>query len=99
MELLAFIALIIIVCMMIHSFNYISSEPSAETEMKRIMEKRKANIKWQIERNLQAKKRRNAIHDLVAAFDYRDIKLDEESDKFYVIIKINKDVLIEREVK
>lgn len=99
MELLAFIALIIIVCMMIHSFNYISSETSVETEMKRIMEKRKANIKWQIERNLQAKKRRNAIHDLVAAFDYRDIKLDEESDKFYVIIKINKDVLIEREVK
>lgn len=99
MELLAFIALIIIVCMMIHSFNYISSEPSVETEMKRIMEKRKANIKWQIERNLQAKKRRNAIHDLVAVFDYRDIKLDEESDKFYVIIKINKDVLIEREVK
>ena len=99
MELLAFIALIIIVCMMIHSFNYISSEPSVETEMKRIMEKRKANIKWQIERNLQAKKRRNAIYDLVAAFDYRDIKLDEESDKFYVIIKINKDVLIEREVK
>ena len=99
MELLAFIALIIIVCMMIHSINYISSEPSVETEMKRIMEKRKANIKWQIERNLQAKKRRNAIHDLVAAFNYRDIKLDEESDKFYVIIKINKDVLIEREVK
>lgn len=99
MEILAFIALIIIVCMMIHSFNYIHSEPSVETEMKRIMEKRKENIKWQINRNLQAKKRRNAINDLVAAFDYRDIKLDEESDKFYVIIKINKDVLIEREVK
>ena len=99
MELLAFVVLIIIVCMLIHSFNYINSEPSVETEMKRIMEKRKENIKWQIERNLQAKKRINAIHDLASAFDYRDITLDEKSDKFYVIIKINKDVLIEREIK
>lgn len=70
-----------------------------EQALKQIERERKENIKWQIEQNLQAKKRRNAIHDLAAAFDYRDIKLDEESDKFYVIIKINKDVLIEREVK
>lgn len=33
------------------------------------------------------------------SFDFRDIKLDEKSDKFYVIIKINKDALIEREIK
>lgn len=99
MELLAFIALIIIVCMLIHSFNYINSEPSVETKMKRIMEKRKENIKWQINRNLAAKKRKKAIYDLMDSFDFRDIKLDEKSDRFYVIIKINKDALIEREVK
>ena len=98
MELLAFIALIIIVCMMIHSFNYISSEPSVETEMKRIMEKRKENIKWQINRNLAAKKRKQAICELLDNFDYRNITVDYTSDKFNVIIKINKDALMERDV-
>ena len=99
MELLAFIALLLIVCMLIHSFNYINFEPSVETEMKRIMEKRKENIKWQINRNLAAKKRKKAIYDLMDSFDFRDIKLDGKSDRLYVIIKINKDSLIEREVK
>lgn len=63
------------------------------------MEKRKENIKWQINRNLAAKKRKKAIYDLMDSFDFRDIKLDEKSDRFYVIIKINKDALIEMEIK
>lgn len=67
--------------------------------LKQLEQEKKANIKWQIERNLQAKKRKNAISDLVAMFGNRDIKIDYESDRFYVIIKINKDELIEREVK
>lgn len=99
MELLAFIALIIIVCMMIHSFNYIHSEPSVETEMKRIAEKKKEHIKWQINRNLSARKRKKAIYDLIENFNFRDIKVDKDSDRFYVIIKINKDALMEMEIE
>ncbi len=70
-----------------------------ERELKQLEEEKKANIKWQIERNLKARKRRNAIHDLAAAFDYMDIMIDENIDRNYVIIKINKNVLREREVK
>lgn len=68
-------------------------------ELKRIEQKKQEHIKWQINQNLAAKKRKKAIYDLMDSFNFRDIKLDEKSDKFYVIIKINKDALIEREVK
>ena len=68
-------------------------------EFKRIEQKKQEHIKWQINQNLAAKKRKKAIYDLMDSFNFRDIKLDEKSDKFYVIIKINKDALIEREVK
>lgn len=70
-----------------------------EQALKQIEEKRKENIKRQIERNLQAKKRKQAIFELLDNLGYRNITVDYRSDKFYVIIKINKDVLIEREVK
>lgn len=70
-----------------------------ERALKQIEQKRKANIKWQIERNLAARKRKDAIYDLIGYFDFRDIKVDVDSDEFYVIIKIHKGALIEREVK
>lgn len=70
-----------------------------ERALKQLEQERKANIKWQINRNLEVKKRKTAISDLIAMFGNRDIKIDYESDSFYVIIKINKDELIEREVK
>jgi len=70
-----------------------------EQALKQIERERKENIKWQINRNLEVKKRKMAIYELLNSFNFRDIKLDENSDKFYVIIKINKDALIEREVK
>lgn len=68
-------------------------------ELKRIEQKRQEHIKWQVNQNLEVKKRKMAIFELLNSFNFRDIKLDEKSDKFYVIIKINKDALIEREVK
>lgn len=68
-------------------------------ELKRIEQKKQEHIKWQINQNLAAKKRKKAIYDLMDSFDFRDIKLDEKSDKFYVIIKIHKDALKEMEVK
>ena len=70
-----------------------------ERALKQIEQERKENIKRQINRNLAARKRKDAIYDLIGYFDFRDIKVDEKSDKFYVIIKINKDALIEREIK
>ena len=70
-----------------------------ERALKQIEQERKDNIKRQIERNLEARKRKTAISDLIAMFGNRDINIDYESDRFYVIIKINKDALIEREVK
>jgi len=70
-----------------------------EQALKQIEEKRKENIKRQIERNLQAKNRKQAIFELLDNFGYRNITVDYTSDRFYVIIKINKDVLTEREVK
>lgn len=70
-----------------------------ERALKQLEQERKENIKWQINRNLEARKRKTAISDLIAMFGNRDIKIDYESDRFYVIIKINKDELIEREVK
>lgn len=70
-----------------------------ERALKQLEQERKANIKWQIERNLQAEKRRDAIYKLTSEFDLKDITVDTKSDRDYVIIKINKDVLIEREVK
>lgn len=68
-------------------------------ELKRIEQKKQEHIKWQINQNLAAKKRKKAIYDLMDSFNFRDIKLDEKSDKFYVIIKIHKDALKEMEVK
>lgn len=70
-----------------------------ERALKQIEQERKNNIKRQIERNLQDKNRKQAIFDLIDNFDYRNITVDYTSDRFYVIIKINKDALIEREVK
>lgn len=70
-----------------------------ERALKQLEQERQENIKWQINRNLEARKRKTAISDLIAMFGNRDIKIDYESDRFYVIIKINKDALIEREVK
>ena len=70
-----------------------------EQALKQIERERKENIKRQIERNLQAKKRKQAIFELLDNLGYRNITVDYTSDKFYVIIKINKDALIEREVK
>jgi len=70
-----------------------------EQALKQIERERKENIKRQIERNLAARKRKDAIFELLDNFGYRNITVDYTSDRFYVIIKINKDVLIEREVK
>lgn len=70
-----------------------------ERALKQLEQEWQENIKWQINRNLEARKRKTAISDLIAMFGNRDIKIDYESDSFYVIIKINKDELIEREVK
>lgn len=70
-----------------------------ERALKQIEQERKANIKWQINRNLAAKKRKDAIYDLIGYFDFRDITVDVDSDTFYVIIKIHKSALIEREVE
>lgn len=69
-----------------------------ERALKQIEQERKANIKWQINRNLAAKKRKDAIYDLIMYFDFRDINVDVDSDEFYVIIKIHKGALIERDV-
>lgn len=68
-------------------------------ELERIEQKKQEHIKWQVNQNLEVKKRKMAIFELLNSFNFRDIKLDEKSDKFYVIIKINKDALIERDVK
>lgn len=70
-----------------------------EQALKQIERERKENIKRQIERNLAARKRKDAIYKLIGDFDVRDIKVDVDSDKFYVIIKIHKGALTEREVK
>jgi hypothetical protein len=70
-----------------------------ERALKQIEQERKENIKRQINRNLAARKRKDAIHDLIGYFDFRDIKVDVDSDKFYVVIKIHKGALVEREVK
>lgn len=79
--------------------NCFKTNTPLERELKRLEQERKEHIKWQINRNLAARKRKDAIVDLVDNFDFRDIKVDEATDKFYVIIKINKDALKEREVK
>ena len=70
-----------------------------ERALKQLEQEKKENIKWQINRNLAARKRKKAIYDLIINFDFRDIEVDENSDRFYVIIKIHKDALMEREVK
>lgn len=68
-------------------------------ELKRIEQKRQEHIKWQINQKLLARKRKKAIYDLNEIFDFRDIKIDNDSDRFYVIIKIHKAALIEREIE
>lgn len=70
-----------------------------ERALKQIEQERKDNIKRQIERNLQAKNRKQAIFDLIEKFDLRDIKVIDEADNYNVIIKIDKRALIEREIK
>lgn len=69
-----------------------------ERTLKQLEQKKQENIKSQINRNLEARKRKKAIYDLIGNFDFRDIKVDVDSDTFYVIIKIHKSALIEREV-
>lgn len=70
-----------------------------ERALKQIEQEKKENIKRQINRNLAARKRKDAIYDLIGYFDFRDIKVDVDSDEFYVVIKIHKGALVEREVK
>ena len=70
-----------------------------ERALKQLERERKENIKWQINRNLAARKRKDLIYDLVESCNFRDINIDYDSDRFYVIIKIHKDALIEREIK
>lgn len=70
-----------------------------EQALKQIERERKENIKRQIERNLAAERRKWSIIKLLDDFGYRNITVDYRSDKFYVIIRINKDALIEREIK
>lgn len=70
-----------------------------ERALKQLERERKENIKWQINRNIAARKRKDAIHALIGYFDFRDIKVDVDSDEFYVVIKIHKGALVEREVK
>ena len=93
------IGLIAVLWCMLDCFKLKRGGTPLERALKQLEQERKENIKWQIERNLQAMKRKTPISDLVAMFGNRDIKIDYESDRFYVIIKINKDELIEREVK
>lgn len=57
------------------------------------------NIKWRINQNLSAKKRKQAIYDLIENFELRDIKVIDEIDSYHVIIKIDKRGLMEREIK
>lgn len=85
-----------ILCCLFYCFQ---SKNPLKRELKRIEQKKQENIKWRINRNLEARKRKKAIYDLIENFDFRDIKFDEATDRFYVIIKINKDALVEREVK
>ena len=70
-----------------------------ERALKQLEEERKANIKWQINRNLEARKRKDLICKLISEFDLNDIKVIDEADSCNVIIKIDKSALIEREVK
>lgn len=70
-----------------------------ERALKQLEEERKANIKWQINRNLAARKRKDLICKLISEFDLNDIKVIDEADSCNVIIKIDKSALIEREVK
>lgn len=79
--------------------NCFKTNTPLERELNRLEQEKKEHIKWQINRNLEARKRKTAISDLIAMFGNRDIKVDYDSDQFYLIIKINKDELIEREVK
>ena len=70
-----------------------------ERALKQLEQKKQENIKRKINRNLEARKRKDAIYDLIGNFDFRDIKVDVDSDTFYVIIKIHKAALIEREIE
>lgn len=70
-----------------------------ERALKQLEQKKQENIKRKINRNLEARKRKDAIYDLIGNFDFRDIKVDVDSDRFYVIIKIHKAALMEREIE
>ena len=80
-------------------FKIIHTDTPLERALKQLEQERKEHIKWQVNRNLEVRKRKKAIYDLITNFDFRDIKFDEATDRFYVIIKINKEALKEREVK
>ena len=85
-----------ILCCLFYCFPRKSPYDKALEQME---QKKQEQLKWQINRNLAAKKRKQAIFELIDNFGYRNITVDYTSDKFYVIIKINKDVLTEREIK
>ena len=80
-------------------FNIIHTDTPLERALKQLEQERKEHIKWQANRNLAAKKRKQAIFDLIDNFDYRNITVDYTSDRFYVIIKIHKDALMERKIE
>lgn len=80
-------------------FKIIHTDTPLERALKQLEEERKANIKWQINRNLAARKRKDLICKLISEFDVNDIKVIDEADSCNVIIKIDKSALIEREVK
>lgn len=93
------IGLIGLILLVLPFFKTNHTDTLFELTMKQLERDKQEHIKWQVNRNLAARKRKDAISDLIAMFGNRDIKIDYESDSFYVIIKINKDALIEREVK
>ena len=98
MESLATIFILIIIAINIYN-NFFKYESPVDKEYKLFEEKKKAHIKWQIKQNLEAKKRMHAIYNLLEVFDLSDIKIDTKNDRDYVIIKIKKDVLREKEIK
>ena len=98
MELLTTIFILLIIAINVYN-NFFKYESPVDKEYKLFLEKKKTRIKWRINQNLEVKKRKDAIYKLLEVFDLSDIKIDRKNDSDYVIIKIKKDVLIEREIE
>lgn len=98
MELLTTIFILLIIAINVYN-NFFEYQSPVDKEYKFFEEKKKTHIKWLIKENLEVRKRKDAIYKLLEVFDLSDIKIDTKNDSDYVIIKINKDVLMEREVK